>query len=98
MTADRQKMDVDIVCTGFGPASAGFLTTLNKAMAADPTAGHFQSKVMPGMPLQVEAPRKIQPPFEIVFQNPVKSLAVHGHALHVMLEFPLKQFPRTVQP
>lgn len=53
MTADRQKMDVDIVCTGFGPASAGFLTTLNKAMAADPTAEHFQSKVMPGMPLQV---------------------------------------------
>ncbi len=46
-------MDVDIVCTGFGPATAGFLTTLNRAMAEDPSAEHFQSKTMPGMPLQV---------------------------------------------
>ncbi len=53
MTTDRQKMDVDIVCTGFGPATAGFLTTLNRAMAADPAAEHFQSKAVPGMPLQV---------------------------------------------
>jgi len=53
MTTDRQKMDVDIVCTGFGPATAGFLTTLNRAMADDPMAEHFQSKTMPGMPLQV---------------------------------------------
>ncbi len=53
MTTDRQKMDVDIVCVGFGPASAGFLHTLTKAMQQDPTAEHFQSKAMPGMPLQV---------------------------------------------
>ena len=53
MTTERQKMDVDIVCAGFGPATAGFLTTLNRAMAADPLAEHFQSKTMPGMPLQV---------------------------------------------
>ena len=26
--SDRQTMDVDIVCVGFGPATAGFLTTL----------------------------------------------------------------------
>ncbi|MGI6240704.1 MAG: 4Fe-4S ferredoxin [Candidatus Omnitrophota bacterium] len=50
---DRQKMDVDIICAGFGPATAGFLTTLNRAMAEDPSAEHFQSKAMPGMPLQV---------------------------------------------
>ncbi|HOW58219.1 MAG TPA: 4Fe-4S ferredoxin [Candidatus Omnitrophota bacterium] len=53
MTTERQKMDVDIVCVGFGPASAGFLTTLTRAIQQDPTAPHFQSKVMPGMPLQV---------------------------------------------
>ena len=27
---DRQAMDVDIVCVGFGPATAGFLTTLSR--------------------------------------------------------------------
>ncbi|MBU9889783.1 MAG: 4Fe-4S ferredoxin [Candidatus Omnitrophica bacterium] len=53
MTTERQKMDVDIVCTGFGPATAGFMTTLTRAIQQDPAAEHFQSKVMPGMPLQV---------------------------------------------
>ena len=28
---DRLSMDVDIVCVGFGPATAGFLTTLSRA-------------------------------------------------------------------
>jgi len=50
---DRQKMDVDIVCVGFGPANAGFLHTLTKAIQLDSAAPHFQSKAMPGMPLQV---------------------------------------------
>ena len=27
---ERQTMDVDIVCVGFGPATAGFLTTLSR--------------------------------------------------------------------
>lgn len=53
MTTERQKMDVDIVCVGFGPATAGFLTTLTRAIEKDPAAEHFQSKAMPGMPLQV---------------------------------------------
>ena len=29
---DRQTMDVDIVCVGFGPATAGFLTTLSRQL------------------------------------------------------------------
>lgn len=29
----RDSMDVDIVCVGFGPATAGFLTTLSRGMA-----------------------------------------------------------------
>jgi electron-transferring-flavoprotein dehydrogenase len=53
MTADRQKMEVDVVCVGFGPSTAGFLHTLTKAIQQDPAAEHFQSKIMPGMPLQV---------------------------------------------
>ena len=43
---DRQTMDVDIVCVGFGPATAGFLTTLradarasNRAPAGHAAAG-----------------------------------------------------------
>ena len=30
-SVERQRMDVDIVCVGFGPATAGFLTTLSQA-------------------------------------------------------------------
>lgn len=29
---DRQTMDVDIVCVGFGPATAGFLTTISRQL------------------------------------------------------------------
>ncbi|HTX37442.1 MAG TPA: hypothetical protein VME43_20580, partial [Bryobacteraceae bacterium] len=44
--AERQTMEMDIVCVGFGPAAAGFLTTLAKAPG-------LESRVAPGMPLQV---------------------------------------------
>ena len=30
--SDRQSMDVDIVCVGFGPATGGFLTTLSRGL------------------------------------------------------------------
>ncbi|MBN1689065.1 MAG: 4Fe-4S ferredoxin [Candidatus Omnitrophica bacterium] len=53
MSADRQQMDVDIVCVGFGPATAGFLTTLSKALNGENGQPPLESKVMPGMPLQV---------------------------------------------
>ncbi len=44
-TPERQTMEVDIVCVGFGPATAGFLATLEKTP--------LESRVCPGMPLQV---------------------------------------------
>ena len=50
---DRQTMEVDIACVGFGPAMGGFLTTLSKSLAENSADPAFQSKVMPGMPLQV---------------------------------------------
>jgi electron-transferring-flavoprotein dehydrogenase len=50
---DRESMEVDIACVGFGPAMGGFLTTLTKAWNDHPDAPAFQSKVAPGMPLQV---------------------------------------------
>ena len=53
MTAERQSMEADIVCVGFGPATAGFLTTLSRAMMNPDGTPAFESKVMPGMPLQV---------------------------------------------
>ena len=53
MTIDRQTMDVDIACVGFGPATAGFMHTLSQAMTAEDGSVLLESKVMPGMPLQV---------------------------------------------
>ncbi|MCK4537006.1 MAG: hypothetical protein KAT93_08335, partial [Desulfuromonadales bacterium] len=53
MNIDRQMMEVDIACVGFGPATAGFLHTLSQAMTAEDGSVLLESKVMPGMPLQV---------------------------------------------
>ncbi len=46
-------MDVDIVCVGFGPATAGFLTTLSKQVANADGTPAVESAAMPGMPPQV---------------------------------------------
>ncbi len=53
MTAERQTMEADIVCVGFGPATAGFLTTLTGALMNPDGTPAFESKVVPGMPLQI---------------------------------------------
>jgi electron-transferring-flavoprotein dehydrogenase len=50
---DRQSMEVDIACAGFGPAMGGFLTSLTQAWNQDPADPAFESRVAPGMPLQV---------------------------------------------
>jgi electron-transferring-flavoprotein dehydrogenase len=50
---ERQQMEVDIACVGFGPAMGGFLTTLTREMAAVPGETAMESKAAPGMPLQV---------------------------------------------
>ncbi|MFN8178961.1 MAG: 4Fe-4S binding protein [bacterium] len=46
-------MEADVVCVGFGPASAGFLLTLTRAIADRAETKPLSSRVMPGMPLQV---------------------------------------------
>lgn len=48
-------MQADIVVAGFGPAAAGFLTTLGPALAQTKEDGTplYESKAMPGCPLQV---------------------------------------------
>ena len=46
-------MEVDIACAGFGPAMGGFLTTLTQAWNENPADPAFESRVTPGMPLQV---------------------------------------------
>ena len=51
--ADRQSIEIDIACAGFGPAMGGFLTTLTRVWSQNPTDPAFESKVAPGMPLQV---------------------------------------------
>jgi electron-transferring-flavoprotein dehydrogenase len=50
---ERQSMDVDIACAGFGPAMGGFLSTLANAWNENPADPAFESKIAPGMPLQV---------------------------------------------
>lgn len=52
---ERQTMEADIVVAGFGPASAGFLTTLAPALSQFKEDGTplLPSAAMPGMPLQV---------------------------------------------
>ncbi|MFH0793707.1 MAG: 4Fe-4S ferredoxin [bacterium] len=51
--AERQRMDVDIVCVGFGPAMGGFLTTLSQKMMREDGTPIAESRTMPGMPPQV---------------------------------------------
>ncbi|MDR3772507.1 MAG: hypothetical protein P4L26_04110 [Terracidiphilus sp.] len=50
---DRPSMEVDIACAGFGPAMGGFLTTLTRAWTENPADPAFESRIAPGMPLQV---------------------------------------------
>ncbi len=53
MTTERQTMEVDIACVGFGPAMGGFLTTLSRAMLDESGMPLLPSAAMPGAPLQV---------------------------------------------
>ncbi len=50
---ERQTLDIDIACVGFGPAVAAFLTTLSRAIMNPDGSVRLQSRKMPGMPLQV---------------------------------------------
>ncbi len=52
-TPERQRMDADIVCVGFGPAAGGFLTTLSRGLMNQDGSPVAESKAMPGMPPQV---------------------------------------------
>ncbi len=45
---ERQTMDVDVVCVGFGPATGGFLTTLARSLTKPDGSPRFESTVLPG--------------------------------------------------
>ncbi|MCS7041233.1 MAG: 4Fe-4S binding protein [Bryobacteraceae bacterium] len=49
---NAQPLDADIVCTGFGPAVAGFLWTLTQGLQKPEMAG-VESRALPGLPPQV---------------------------------------------
>ena len=53
MNVERQSMDVDIVCVGFGPAAGGFLTTLSRGILNPDGTPAVESSAMPGTPPQV---------------------------------------------
>lgn len=48
-------MEADIVCVGFGPAVAGFLTTLSGQLTQPDGSPRFESAAVPGLPPQVIA-------------------------------------------
>ncbi len=50
---DRQTVDVDIVCIGFGPAMGGFLTTLSRNLVRGDGTPLFESRTVAGLPPQV---------------------------------------------
>lgn len=52
-TVEHPRMDADIVCVGFGPATGGFLTTLSRKLIKPDGSFAFQSRRAPGMPIQV---------------------------------------------
>jgi electron-transferring-flavoprotein dehydrogenase len=51
--SERQQMEVDIACVGFGPAMGGFLTTLSHQLLNSDGSLKLESLTMPGAPLQV---------------------------------------------
>jgi electron-transferring-flavoprotein dehydrogenase len=53
LAVERQSLEVDIACVGFGPAMGGFLTTLSRGLVNEDGLPAVESKAMPGMPLQV---------------------------------------------
>jgi electron-transferring-flavoprotein dehydrogenase len=50
---ERPSLDVDIACVGFGPATAGFLTTLSRKLVNPDGTPAVESPSAPGLPLQV---------------------------------------------
>jgi electron-transferring-flavoprotein dehydrogenase len=50
---ERQSMEVDIACVGFGPAMGGFLTTLARKLVNEDGTPALESRALPGAPLQV---------------------------------------------
>jgi electron-transferring-flavoprotein dehydrogenase len=50
---ERTSLAVDVACVGFGPAMGGFLTTLSRRLMNHDGTPAIESKVLPGMPLQV---------------------------------------------
>jgi hypothetical protein len=50
---ERQAMEVDIACAGFGPAMGGFLTTLTRTLDRASHRSRLRKQGAPGMPLQV---------------------------------------------
>jgi electron-transferring-flavoprotein dehydrogenase len=53
LAVERQEMEIDIACVGFGPAMAGFLKTLTSGLMDAEGNPIAESQSMPGMPPQV---------------------------------------------
>jgi electron-transferring-flavoprotein dehydrogenase len=51
--SERQTLDVDIACVGFGPAMGGFLTTVTRGLVKEDGSPAVESAVAPGLPPQI---------------------------------------------
>ena len=69
-TIERQRMDADIVCVGFGPATAGFLATLSKQLTNADGMPAVESAVMPGMPPQQPQQLPAHPRLQALARQP----------------------------
>lgn len=83
-----KPLDADIVCVGYGPATAGFLTTLTRAMQ-DPAAAPMESRAMPGLPPQVLCYERAD---DIAFG--VSGVVTRGRAIRASFpDLPLDEIP-----
>ncbi len=53
VATDRPRLEADIVCVGFGPATAGFLHALSRQLVQPDGTPAVESFVTPGLPPQV---------------------------------------------
>jgi electron-transferring-flavoprotein dehydrogenase len=73
---DRPSMEVDIACAGFGPAMGGFLSTLTREWTNNPADPAFESRIAPGMPLQVLCYERADD-----ISSGVSGVVTHGRAI-----------------
>ncbi|MGJ5817865.1 4Fe-4S binding protein [Paludibaculum fermentans] len=86
--SEVKPLDADIVCVGYGPATAGFLTTLTRGLQEE-SGQALESRAMPGLPPQVLCYERAD---DIAFG--VSGVVTRGRAIRASFpELPLEEIP-----